>query len=365
MMASWAGYDDVCLFLLAYKPNPDQQDNAGYTAMHHAILGDYDKIVRLLLQHGADGTIETHDGTSCVTLASHVPAPQSMKALSSVALAMGTSDMANLLTASAYDGNVEILKSLIEDTKFDPNVQDTMGHNAAHLAAIGGNLDALVYLHGRGTRLDALDSMGRGIVEYAAMGSNLAIVDKVLKLVVPSVDQGADTWSPLHWACRLGDVDVIQSLLEYGFNPTTVQTAEPNHLWHPLDIAEFYENTRLLEHSGFDDKLGPRSPHVPQLLPTQKETGYSCDACQQVSVFDHYINCANVYSRLLDRDSTLAVRTLTTVSCVTQHDTWLILQTVFSRSCKRRVHASRLPPPPPSTKSGEPRILPEVLHPAS
>jgi ankyrin repeat protein len=300
MMASWAGHEDVCLSLLGSKANPDQRDNAGWTAMHHAVLGDYDSIVRLLLRHGADGTIKTNDGTSCVSLASQIQAPYSRKALSGMALEMGISEISPLFNASAYEGNVEVLKSLIEETKFDPNMQDIMGRNAIHLAALGGHLDAFSYLQSQGARLEALDKMGRSVVDYAAMGSNVALVDKVLELVVPDVSQGRDTWSPLHWACRTGGVDIVQKLLDYGFEPSAVQTVEPNHWWYPLDIADYCRNTRLLGYSGFKDVLGPRSPNVPQLSSAQKvASGFSCDACEQVIILIHSTNSANIFIKTI------------------------------------------------------------------
>jgi ankyrin repeat protein len=280
MMASWAGHKDLCIFLLASRADPNKQDNAGWTALHNAVLGDHDEIVRLLLRHGADVTAVTNDGMSCLTLANHVQALQSLRVLAGVGLHSGAWDIAAFLNTTALDGSVEALKSLMEALKFDPNLVDSMGRNAAHSAALGGNLGAMMYLQSQGTSLVATDKMGRRLIDYATMGGSPVVVDKVLKLLTPDTAKTEGIWSPLHWACRHGDIDVIQRLLDYGYASTTLRTTEPDHSWSPIDIAIYHGSTKLLDEKSLAQNLGPQSSTIP---PPRMVKGFVCDACEAVS----------------------------------------------------------------------------------
>ncbi|CAF9930458.1 MAG: hypothetical protein GOMPHAMPRED_005659 [Gomphillus americanus] len=126
---------------------------------------------------------------------------------------------------------------------------DGRGQNVLHMSVKKSRIQTVRYLLDNGLDRHVKDKYGRTVLEYACLdfpGTTLvkAILDA--KFLQATVAQG-NTWSPLHWACRFGDIELLCFLAEAGFKTSVVSTDEPNADWSPLDIAMFCGNTCLVD----------------------------------------------------------------------------------------------------------------------
>ena len=67
--AKRAGYLEICQQLLAAKATVTVQDEDEDTALHNAANGNHAAVVKLLLEAGADKTLENGDGNTPAALA--------------------------------------------------------------------------------------------------------------------------------------------------------------------------------------------------------------------------------------------------------------------------------------------------------
>ncbi|PMD51213.1 ankyrin [Hyaloscypha bicolor E] len=101
-------------------------------------------------------------------------------------------------------------------------------------------------LLGRGADINRRDPQGRLAVQLAMSGDEASMVKYLLSLGASSdwtyTDmQDTQGWTPLHWACRNGDVDTVQLLIDSGADLQN----ENMQLWTPLDVATFSGNGSL------------------------------------------------------------------------------------------------------------------------
>ena len=129
---------------------------------------------------------------------------------------------------------------------------DKHGQNALHMSIRRGHSITAKYLLEHGSNRYAKDKYGRTILEYACLGSPGA---KFMEVIVGSgilehMIVRENTWSPLHWACRFGDIKLLCLLAEAGFTISVVSTEEPKADWTPLDVAICCGNVCLVDLNG-------------------------------------------------------------------------------------------------------------------
>lgn len=129
------------------------------------------------------------------------------------------------------------------------------------------------------------------------------MVQRVLELQCYDITAETSAWSPLHWACRNGDFEVLRDLTDAGVKMSSCVTLEPPGLWTPLDIAKYHRNMNLVSDRGCplenplwfelllqivsDLKVIPPVPVLPgPVIPQEKKFPGYCDGCQHVSLFD-------------------------------------------------------------------------------
>ena len=83
------------------------------------------------------------------------------------------------LHLAAIRGNIAIVKYLLEDCEYDPNVLNEEGKTILHIAAVQKNFALVRYL----------------------------VTDKHRD---PHIHRDIYGWSPFHYACASGDLDIIQ-----------------------------------------------------------------------------------------------------------------------------------------------------------
>jgi hypothetical protein len=117
---------------------------------------------------------------------------------------------------------------------------------------------------------------------YASSGGSLDTLQAAL-------DQGLTFslenkhWSPLHWACRSGKLEVVELLIKEGLHSECVTISEPQGQWSPLDIAIFHGHEKMLESlSPIHRALIGLEDHTTR--PHGKRHGsYWCNGCFHVS----------------------------------------------------------------------------------
>jgi ankyrin repeat protein len=124
-------------------------DLAGQTPFLRAAAAGDLRVMRLLLEHGADPSIATEAGTTALMVAAGV----------------------NWAVAETFDeGPAALLEAvrLTHELGLDVNAQNSMGLAAIHGAANRGANEVIEYLAANGARLDVPDREGRTPLDWAA-----------------------------------------------------------------------------------------------------------------------------------------------------------------------------------------------------
>jgi ankyrin repeat protein len=177
-----------------------------------------------------------------------------------------------------------LLRRLIDRYDYNTSETDHHGRNIAHFAAWGGQHHILDYLLSKGVNGMALDVTGRGLLHYAASSTSLHSVQKTIQFH-EAVPAPYNTWSPLHWASRVGISDILRALFDHGLTESVVTTTEPEYHWTPRIIAGFHQHSDLfkdLEHGHLDSSVAYNSnPSIPWV--SIKHGTFFCDGCRLVS----------------------------------------------------------------------------------
>ena len=124
--------------------------------------------------------------------------------------------------------------------------EDQQGRAAVHMAGQGGNLKTLENLLALDSDgLSRRDKQGRTVLHFAAANGRRDMVSDILGLqdVQASGWQDGDGWTPLHWASRQDNKEMIRLLLEKGFDVL----AKSSNNWLPIHVAIFHDNKKVAD----------------------------------------------------------------------------------------------------------------------
>lgn len=93
-------------------------------------------------------------------------------------------DVVKLLNASA-DGDIEIVRKLVQRDGLNVNGQGALNRTALHQAAMNGKLEVVMYLLERGANKNAVGNSGETALHLAVLNGHRAVVEYLL-------DEGAD-----------------------------------------------------------------------------------------------------------------------------------------------------------------------------
>ncbi|GMR60261.1 hypothetical protein PMAYCL1PPCAC_30456, partial [Pristionchus mayeri] len=135
-----------------------------------------------------------------------------------------------------------------------PDVTDFQGVTPAHLACAAGNIDSFDLLLYYKADVCAVDKAGRSPLDTAAEQGRLMMVEKILEsgLSLEVLRKAADshTASALHLAARMGHVQVVFALVQYGWD--IERTTEKGTALHEAATHGRTQVVRLLLHMGIN-----------------------------------------------------------------------------------------------------------------
>ena len=192
-------------------------DSNGWTLLHAATQGGHLGVVKLLLRRGVD--VDVLDRTN--------------KTAAELASKNGNTEVSKFL--AEYKGNANI-RNKIRSTTLDAAEYgaDEDGEASLHAAAEEGNVDIVKSLLERGTDVCIRNDHDRTPLNLAAMKGNLEVVRLLIEWGAAEVDsRDKSGWTPLHEASRHGHLEVSRVLVDYGAN---VNAREHSH-YTPMHLS--------------------------------------------------------------------------------------------------------------------------------
>lgn len=253
-------------------------DMYGETSLMKAAEQGHLGIATLLLERGADIKMVNNGGKTTLCLAVHSKQIDLIKLLFSYGANINGSDprCGTILNSLALYGYTDLLHIAYEQYNADKTLKEPQNRTPLHFAARGGHAETFFYLAQLGFDPTAADEKGDRPLSYACSSGSLIIINALLRdQVVPPPQY--ENWTPLHWACRSGHINVAEVLLNEGFCSKAVSTHSLFAPWDPLSIAIF--------HGVRGNSLDPRlvNPDTIQRIRGKLHDGYRCDGCEHVS----------------------------------------------------------------------------------
>lgn len=188
----------------------------------------------------------------------------------------------NLLNATAMEASPTVLSYILDKIGVSIDSTDHEGRSPAHAACVSKSpytverLDTISKRPSKEPMLLKTDKQGRQPIHFASGSPNQAAVSYLLKYDPELINVADDDgWTPLHWACRQWDTEMIHLLIRKDADIT----ARTKDKWTPWHVACFSGNNELgdlLDKDSFKDEEG-----LPQEEGTL--TGAFCDSCYCVS----------------------------------------------------------------------------------
>jgi ankyrin repeat protein len=313
------GHIETVKLLLDYGADPDIADTDSWTPLLNASSEGHVEIVKLLLDNGADSSI-ADVGTGWTPFITAIQ--RGYREVVELLLPTGIG-MNNTVLWLTRRGYTDLLKLSHERHNGDLQIINSHNENLLHVAAKHGQIDTFLFLVGRGLDPLAKDAKGADLLCCVALSNSLELCNIVLNMgILPSTQTGR--WTPLHWACKIGNSDVIERLVQAGMESSGVSISNPDRTWYPVDVAIFHGHEDILPNLTHSCKiaLGPVSD--PDRIVGKVDESKICDGCDQVNIASldvrNMLTCFRIYVAL-DLDATLVVISII-VSCANR--SWII-----------------------------------------
>jgi ankyrin repeat protein len=256
-----AGNQEKVVELIKVKSLLEGEDKNGFTPLMWAAWGDQREIARLLIEAGADVNHRNKYGWTALMEAADEDAVSTLKYLLDAganvndrsnkwkvtALSMAASENhrevfdillqagAQLensfaLHSAAEEGNLDMVKHMVEDLGANLNERDHLGRTPVSYAAEEDQDGMVIYLIKAGADLSIADDKGKMPVDYAVKedaSSTISVFTKKRSAEVPPLREDM-----LLEAAKNGNIGLLVQLVDQGFN---------------VDVTNKYGRTPLME----------------------------------------------------------------------------------------------------------------------
>lgn len=216
----------------------NSQDNMGDTVLHVAAFhGDF-RIVKKLLNYGADKFIKNNDGKMPVDMAKDNHVRNVLTNLNKAAKNADEKNMVELVNfghdinskisifsegpihkiiESNKEDKHDVLKKML-DMGADPNLKDSNGWSSLHYACQLGDFESVVILLEHKADIDSYSNNHRTPLHLASSQNHPKIVHHLLENRADPNFKDNYECTPLHLAAKEGNIECMSLLLVYGSN---------------------------------------------------------------------------------------------------------------------------------------------------
>lgn len=273
-LAAELGHEDIVEHLLLSGVDPDTRDrDNGYTPLISAAITKHMDVMRKLLQHSANPSLQAWNGDTALHLISTYGDVQMAAELlnSGANIEARRGQSLTPLHDAAARGS-EAMVSFLLGRGADKEARTRTGQTPLLLAAQEGRTGALRVLLQDGADIDVLSIFGSNVLHVAARRRQVDTM--AILLANPLTGRILNTGNtimqtPLYVAIINGSTDCARMLLEHGADPEIAD----NLGWTPLLSALKHENIEIAHVLVEDHKVDPKHVSV------QGETGMSVLAC--------------------------------------------------------------------------------------
>ena len=221
-------------YLLKQEGNPvTKPTHGGITYLLWAAYKGNVEAVNLLLDAGSDPMMANSSGTNMLLMAAigGVDNPAMYELILSQGISKDYRNQSGanalLLLSGSQIENLKVFDYLLSKG-FSLDSKDSDGNNLFSYAARGGSLEIMKMWQDKGVSYDGLNKKGENVVLFAAQGmKRRALRMEVFNYLTQDLDLEADvvSWegkTPLHYAARRADKELIQFLIEEGVSTNQI-----------------------------------------------------------------------------------------------------------------------------------------------
>ena len=216
-VTSRVGHIDLARLLIEHGADATAQSKDGSTALHEASFGGHVDLARLLIKHGADAAAQSEDKTTPLHRASfkgHVDLARLLIDHGADVAAQTVNGMSPLHLTS-LGGHMDLARLLI-DHGANVTAQSKDGITPLHRASMGCFVDLARLLIEHGADAAARDVHGTAPLHEAAFGRHIGLARLLLEHGADTAAQNMEGSTPLHGASFRGDVDMARLLIKHG-----------------------------------------------------------------------------------------------------------------------------------------------------
>ena len=244
MAVSSYNLSSVVELLLKAGANPNLRHSKGFTALGKAAIHGHIDSAQLLIQYKADLNIASNEGFTPLMAASQSGYNNIVNLLVNAGAKLDLqADMGHTALMIAYYNNQPAVVTTLIEAKANVNIQDHKGSTLLTDAIVKQDRQTVKQLLQAKANPNFLFSNGSSPLQLACVMDEDAIVDLLIKAGgLVNLAGGPELETPLHKACKSGNVEIVNILLSNGAVPNLLNL----HGLTPLCIASTTGNVAIV-----------------------------------------------------------------------------------------------------------------------